>query len=60
MQRPGMFRHSRTDEYPVMANATIGRLEPCVALVNVHSAVTPSVKIIGSTNSHRNPMLCRP
>ena len=59
-QRLALFRQTSTEEYPVTANAVIGKLEPWVALLNVHSAVTPKVNIIGSKNTHRKPMLCRP
>src|SRR3954462_7454158 len=60
MQREGIFRQSRTLEYPVRANATIGRLEPCTAFVAVHNAVMPTVNSIGSKKTHKKPMLWRP
>ncbi len=37
------LRHNKIEEYPVIANAVMGRLVPSVALIKAQSVVTPNV-----------------
>jgi hypothetical protein len=60
LQRPTVLRQTSTDEYPVMAKATMGIADPWPNPAAAHKAATPTVKIIGSPTNHSTPRLSRP